>query len=215
MKSETARSRRDRKSRPRAAALPCWALGRALAGALALSSLAASPAHAQTAGDPAANAANADASVGISAGGALRSTQDLEFGSIVAGPGGGTFTVRPDGTSAMTGNLVPVGENYPAAFLLERRILIEFPAGYEPDLPDSITLVHVADPSHTMTVSDLTSDFGRTILQVSLPFLPPIRVPAWLGRTEYDFRVGGTLTVPEGQAPGLYEGAFEVVVEFQ
>ena len=184
--------------------------------ATALGSLAAlSPAHAQTAADPDANASDGDTTVLISAGGALRNTSDLEFGSIVPGPGGGTLTVNPDGTSSTTGQLVTVGEKHPAGFLLERRILLDFPRGYEPELPSTITLVHTGDATQTMTVDNVTSDFGRTLLQVTLPFLPPIRVPAWLGRTSYDFKVGGRLTVPEGQMPGEYEGTFEVTVDFR
>ena len=187
-----------------------------LAAALgSIAALTASPLHAQNAADPSANQATARTEVGIRAGGALSNTADLEFGAIVPGPGGGTFTVNPDGTTSVTGQLVPVGETHPASFRLERRILLDFPRGYEPDLPDTITLVHTTDASQTLTVDNLTSNFGRTILRVTTPILPPIRIPAWVGRLNYDFTVGGRLTVPEGQRPGTYEGTFEVVVDFR
>jgi hypothetical protein len=170
---------------------------------------------AQNAADPAANAERGISRAAISAGGALSKTADIDFGAILPGPGGGTFTVAPDGSTSQTGNLVAVGETHPAEFTVRRRLLLDFPNSYEPDMPETVTLTHTGDPAHTMQMNDLTSDFGRTILSITLPFLPPIAVPAWAGRLEYDFRVGGTLSVAADQAPGQYEGTFPVVVQFQ
>ena len=170
---------------------------------------ASSGASAQTSANANANASTAETAVAISTASSLSNTGDLDFGSIIATGVAGTVTIAPDGGVTNTGGTIPMGGSRAASFLLERDVGIQYPTGYSPILPSTVEITHETDPSATMTIRDLTSDFDRT-RQIFI-----FTVPGWWGLTEYDFRVGGTLDVAADQLPGVYTGTFTVQVDFQ
>ena len=139
----------------------------------------------------------------------VRKTADLDFGAIFAGQGG-TITVAPDGRVTLTGSVESLGGTQPAGFVMERRILVDYPAMVRPRTSERIQLEHEADPGTRMTVRSFTTDYNR---RTTLPFLG--NVPAYYLRTSYDFRIGATLQVARNQRPGNYSGTFTVDLDYE
>ena len=178
--------------------------GWGVAGCALAAALMPTPVHGQ------ATAASAsDSEVAIIAPGQLAKLQDLEFGSIAVGGGGGTLTVKTDGTLAASGSVSQLGYGYPAAFTMQRAQFAGNPALIAPGISSTIRLTHVTDRAATMRVTDFTTDFNRTVR------VGKRDMPAYLYTGHYIFRVGATLHVAADQKPGRYEGEFLVVIDYQ
>lgn len=130
---------------------------------------------------------------------------DLNFGKVIVSNTGGTVTIAPDGNVTQSGPLLLSGTTQPASFTMTRRFLVDYPSYTAPLVSDTINLVNIADNSQTMTVTDFTTDFNRTIF---------FGLPAYFFTVEYPFRVGGTLNVAASQPPGEYEGSFVVNIDY-
>ncbi|MBE7171971.1 MAG: DUF4402 domain-containing protein [Williamsia sp.] len=124
--------------------------------------------------------------------------QNLQFGSISAGDGGGTVTVSPTGLRSVTGTVIALsrgGAVLPALFE------VEAPAGV------IVTLQNGAD-------APLTGSNGGNMtlrLGASNPVSPFTSSVAPPGRTQVS--VGGTLTVGNSTVsrPGTYSGTFSIL----
>lgn len=128
--------------------------------------------------------------------------RDLEFGTIFLADGaaGGSVIIDPNQPEAsevtLTGDLIGGGDAHSAQFggapERTKKIKIRIPKG-------DITLTRIGG-AETLIARDFTleGDDQRT-------------VP---GSTYFDFRVGATLDVPAGTAEGVYEGDFEVQVQY-
>lgn len=151
-----------------------------------------------------------DASVAVIEPLSITKLSDLDFGNI-AGAGGGTVVLVPsDGaTCTANGGIVHSGTCQAARFAgsgaAGQRLRIRRPVGR------TITLT---GPGEDMTVSDITFDAGTS--------LDPVRSnPNWeryliaAADGTFIFRVGGTLTVNPDQAPGIYQGTFDIRVDYQ
>ena len=133
-------------------------------------------------------------------------TADLDFGAIVAGNGGGTIAVAPGGAVTVDGTVITLGGTQPAAFVMERRIGVDYPVVVSPRFSDTIEIAHADDPDTTMTVRAFRSDFGRTIF---------FGLPAYFFQSRYPFRIGATLDVEADQKPGTYTGRFRVELDYE
>ncbi len=135
---------------------------------------------------------------------------DLDFGDII-GASGGTIVLTPTATPTCTaaGGLVQINECQPATFIgsggFDQRARIRRP------IRNTITLT---GPGQDMIVTDITINGD--------PDLVPVRSnPNWerfrIGNPNgtFVFRVGGTLNVNPNQAPGVYEGTFEIRLDYQ
>lgn len=159
-------------------------------------------------GPAAAQNAGSGSQVAVSEGGQLRKIQDLDFGRIIPGPSGGTVTVNIDGTFAETGSVEALGDGHPAGFRLERTVFVDYPVYASPLVNNSVTIALVGNSSQTMTVTNFRTDFNRRIRFLIFT------LPAYYFETEYYFKVGGTLNVGPNQAPGIYRGHFNVVLDY-
>lgn len=131
---------------------------------------------------------------------------DLNFGAIIPGANGGSITVATNGDVSTTGTVIAADTaQQPAEFELERQILVDFLTFVGPTGSDTIEIVNTANPTARMTVRNFTTDFNRTIF---------FGFPAYFFRTNYDFRVGGTLDVAADQEPGVYVGSFNVSIDY-
>lgn len=140
--------------------------------------------------------ADADIETKIVAGITLSKTQDLQFGSVVRSPKGGTVTINPN-TDQISYSGVTRGQNmtYRAA---------AFESTGEPDYSYSISLPKKATLTRkggkqTMTVTDFTHSDKAGHMD---------------GKGSDDFKVGATLEVGSNQETGSYSGEFTVMVEY-
>ncbi|MCB2088263.1 MAG: DUF4402 domain-containing protein [Sphingomonadaceae bacterium] len=173
----------------------------AMSACLFVSTLLSVPAMAQSAAAPAQLVVLEPLS--------LVKVKDLDFGQIIVN-GAGTVVLNPTGSGTCTasGNLVRSGTCKPAEFAglgsTGRFVRVRRPAS------NSITLT---GPGTNMTVTNLQLDAS-----------PDLQLWFQLGRGYYyrivspdgsfDFRVGGTLNVAAGQAPGVYTGTFDVDINY-
>lgn len=164
-------------------------------GLAALALTLAGPAAAQSSPTPAVN--DATANVEIVGGVTVRKLRDLNFAWLTAW-GAGTATINPN-TDAMTttGGIVHTGMTpYPALFEAvspaKAVVIIRIPR-------DPITVTRVGG-TETMTVSNWTLNGNSKRNTVA--------------HEQFEFKVGGTLTVNANQAEGLYIGNFDVEIQY-
>jgi hypothetical protein len=140
---------------------------------------------------------NATAKVEIISGVNVRKLRDLNFAWLTAG-GAGTATINPD-TEVMTttGGVLHAGAT-PFAALFEAVspakavVIIRIPR-------DPIIVTRVGG-TETMTVSNWTLSGNSRRNTVA--------------HEQFEFKVGGTLTVGANQVEGLYLGSFDVEIQF-
>lgn len=138
----------------------------------------------------------------------VMTVEDLDFGRIFpdSGAGSGSITIAPDGFVSTSGGVVAVSGAHPAVFNIKRRIGRDYLNYLGPDGTDTIVLTSRTNPAHTMQVTAFTTDFQRR---------GGFGLPAYFFSTDFDFRVGGRLTVPPNQPPGSYVGTFRVEIAYQ
>jgi spore coat protein U-like protein len=134
---------------------------------------------------------------------------DLNFGRMAARPTAGTVTVNPDtGACTVTGPILHTGGCRYAEFtgfgVRRMRVRIQ--------LPTTITLT--GPGGATMTANTLTLGLAPDLT----------RLPGSPGNPRYEigtnsgiftFRIGARLNVGANQAPGVYNGTFNVTVIYQ
>ena len=162
--------------------------------ALALPMLAG-PALAQATLTPAVT--NATAKVDIISGVNVRKLRDLNFAWLTAG-GAGTATIDPN-TEVMTttGGVLHAGAT-PFAALFEA--VSPAKAVVIIRIPRNPIIVTRVGGTETMTVSNWTMSGNSRRNTVA--------------HEEFEFKVGGTLTVAANQVEGLYLGTFDVEIQF-
>lgn len=166
--------------------------------------LSASPVFAQAAPAPATNGATAPAEVVIVRPLSLVKVQDLDFGTVVSGPLGGTITIAAGGDQpdpaprSTTGDVVAAGGSPHAAtfytyggprqnlFVRRREAVIQ--------------LARVGGGGTPMTITGLRLNGPVDRYLSSEGFL--------------ELRVGGTLAVGPNQASGAYRGTFTLVATY-
>jgi len=127
----------------------------------------------------------------------ITKTSDLQFGLIVAGPGG-TVVIGTDGTLTASGPTALSNASYPvtaAGFTVTGMATL----AYTITLPTTITLN--GPSSSTMSIGNFISNPANT-------------GTIGAGGTS-TLAVGGTLTVSSTQTPGAYTGTFNVTVNYQ
>ena len=171
-----------------------WRLNPRIRTALALLAIApAAPAHAS----PVAPARDATATVAMLHPLELIKRRDMDFG-YVAPIAAGTVVLDPetDTVSATGGALLIGGTPHSAMFTGAAKnnavVIIR--------IPKQPILVTRSGGTETMIVSKFTlQGLDRRVIAA---------------RTSFDFRVGATLNVNANQAPGVYNGTFEVEVQY-
>lgn len=127
----------------------------------------------------------------------LINTAPLSFGDISSGATAGTVVVSPTGLRTVTGGVTALGGTVNAAGFAGaasgRNVVII----RSPEVP--VTLTRIGGGA-TMQISAFTIEGGRLRLFTS--------------RQAFDFRIGGTLQVSAAQAEGVYEGTFEVTIDY-
>lgn len=143
----------------------------------------------------------------------LVKTADLDFGNIITPSTAGTVVLVPTSSPScsVTGGLVHSGACQPAAFY-----------GYGTDggmvsINRPNAPITISNGSQTMTIIPVTFDGDPNLTYVS-------GNPNGNGALRYrinsasglfSFRIGGTLNVSAGQAPGVYTGTFSVSIHYQ
>lgn len=134
----------------------------------------------------------------------LIKTDDLDFGSLISGPTGGTVTVNPVTNARSSGGGVTlVGSNAQrAVFQGTGGIILITVSG-----STSVTLARVGGgaPSMNATLVRAASTSGGGIALLGATLLPS-------GLQTY--YIGGTLTVPANQPAGDYRGTFTLTVTY-
>lgn len=134
----------------------------------------------------------------------LIKTEDLDFGTLLSGPGGGTVTINPlTNARSATGGTTLVGNNgRRAVFQGTGGVLLILISG-----STSVTLTRAGGGAPPMTASLVraasTSGGGIALLGSTL-------LPSGV-QTYY---IGGTMTVPANQPPGDYSGTFTLTVNY-
>lgn len=176
--------------------------------ALTLSALLVPAAHAQVA------TAQGSSTAVVVAPLSLVKVQDLDFGRIAARPTAGTVTVDVNsGGCTTTGTIIHQGNCQFAEFagMGTRRMRVRI------QIPTSVTLT--GPGGATMLVNTMT--LGT---QPELTFLGGNGNGLGNGNRRYEinsstgiftFRVAGRLNVGANQAPGVYNGTFNVTVQYQ
>ncbi|QLC25693.1 DUF4402 domain-containing protein [Parasphingopyxis algicola] len=127
----------------------------------------------------------------------LVNTTDLEFGTLLAGPTAGTVVINPDSDArSVTGGVTAAGSGGQAAQFWTYGGPLQFIFVTRGPLP---VLDRVGGGS-SMNVSQLTLNG------------PVFRFLNNAGLL--DLRVGGRLQVGANQAPGVYEGEFQITVTY-
>lgn len=134
--------------------------------------------------------------------------EELEFGSLLAGPALGTVVVAPDGARTSTGGVtLSGGLVQPARFAgrgtFNQIVAVSISA-------NSYTLTR-AGGGGTMTLDTLV--IGSTPTAVLGPTPQTFRISSPTGI--FNFPVGGTLRVGANQAPGDYSGTIVVTLNYQ
>ena len=124
--------------------------------------------------------------------------QNLNFGAIYQGSGGGTVAVSPSGIRSVTGGVVAINQGGAV-----------FPAVFEVEAPAGTIVTIQNGPDATLAGSN-----GGTMtlrLGASVPVSPVTTVITPPGRTQIS--IGGTLTVgnPVTSKPGNYSGTFSII----
>lgn len=168
-----------------------WPLFLRVLGAAAL--LAAAPSQLLAATPPVDSSATVDILRALS----LQKLEDLEFGGIVVA-GAGTAVMDPVSNSmSLTGGLTAVSgtrhaANFRGAAFGGAVVIIRVPK-------QPVTLTRVGG-NETLVLSDFTLDGPSKRTMAQSP--------------TFEFRVGGTLTVPDSPADGDYVGTFEVTAQY-
>lgn len=160
-----------------------------LGAALAAASLATSANAATTATATASAEVLTSLTVAVDAG--------LRFGQIAANSGG-SVVVNSNGAVSSTGSLISTGVREPAAFTVTG---------------SKGAMVVVSVPT---VASNLTRSGGTETMVLNAFNASPngaFQLDSTTGKAQ--FTVGGTLTVGNNQAAGLYNGTFNVSVEYQ
>lgn len=117
---------------------------------------------------------------------------DLAFGHIIPN-GGGSISITPAGVITPTGIIsttqLPKGPAY---------FKVTGDAGLHYTATLASTSTTISDGTHTMNVTGLNTDSAGLLSA---------------GGQEV-FHVGGVLTVPSGQAPGVYTGTFAITAAY-
>lgn len=136
----------------------------------------------------------------------LAKARDIDFGRIGATTTAGTVTVNPDSSACTkTGAILHFGTCTSAEFvgMGQQNGLVTI------DLPTSVQLT---GPGAPMTMNTLRLDPTPDLGGIILPLFGIYRIIPANGI--FDFRVGGTLNVNANQAPGRYNGSFQVTVNY-
>jgi spore coat protein U-like protein len=134
--------------------------------------------------------------------------EELEFGSLLAGPTAGTVIVSPAGVRTKTGGVTLVGGLVqPARFAgrgsLNQTVLISLTAA-----PSTLRRV---GGTETMTLDQLTIGSTPTAVLTTTPQAFRISSPTGI----FNFPIGGRLRVNANQVPGDYVGTFSVTLNYQ
>lgn len=134
----------------------------------------------------------------------LVNTDDLQFGSLIAGTTGGTVTINPaTNARTATGGVIPVGGGAHRAVFQgagNGGFLITISGS------TTATLARVGGGAPAMTAT-LTRNIGGG----ALPLFGSL---ALLTGTPQTYYIGGTLTVPANQPGGDYSGTFTLTVNY-
>ena len=147
---------------------------------------------------------NATANAAVVRPNTLIKTDDLDFGTLLGGPGGGTVTINPvtNGRSATGGATLVGSDGRRAVFQGTVGIFLITVSG-----STSVTLTRTGGGAPAMTASLVraatTSGGGIALLGATL-------LPSGV-QTYY---IGGTLTVPANQPAGDYSGTFTLTVNY-
>ena len=147
---------------------------------------------------------NATANAAVVRPNTLIKTDDLDFGTLLGGPGGGTVTINPvtNGRSATSGATLVGGGGRRAVFQGTGGIFLITVSG-----STSVTLARAGGGAPAMTASLVraatTSGGGIALLGATL-----------LPRGVQTYFIGGTLTVPANQPAGDYSGTFTLTVNY-
>lgn len=188
------------------AGLACRHLRPLRAAALAAFALCAPVAVHAAPGDTAASAGEAEVVVVRPL--QLSKARDLDFGRIAARPTAGTVTVNPaTGACTKTGAILHLGGCASAEFagMGTRNQLIYVQVQ---------NVTQLTGPGAPMNMTNLQIDGGGDL---AFSFF---QIFGWsvyrINPTNgiFDFRVGGTLNVNANQAPGDYQGSFNVRIEY-
>ena len=160
-----------------------------LVTAACAAALAASPSQAAPA------TASADAKAKILKQISVSKTADLDFGTVVVSTTAGTVGISTDGTLSCDAALTCSGATSAAGFSI---------SGSKNEMvtvsgDNSVTLRNTEDNTKTMTAALSRSAASLKLSNVGAG----------------SFAVGGTLSVAASQADGLYEGSFDVTVDYQ
>ena len=122
---------------------------------------------------------------------------DLDFGSVLVTTGGTLILDPLDGTVSSTGGVVPVSGSPHAAHFV--------------GAASGSSVVNIKLPKQPVTLTRVSGTETITLSKFTLDS-PDKRTMAKTG--SFEFRVGGTATIPANPVDGIYSGTFTVTVQY-
>lgn len=135
----------------------------------------------------------------------LVKVDDLEFGNLIAGTGGGTAVVSTSGIRSTTGTVVPAGGTVSNA---------EF-QGY--GTRNRFVFVSTPSTSYVLTRVGGGAAMAMNQLQLQADNLTPFFFPGLFRINSTDvivLRIGATLNIAANQQEGRYEGNFPITMNY-
>jgi hypothetical protein len=130
----------------------------------------------------------------------------LNFGKLIASNQAGTVTLATDGTRTVTNGIITVGNGTSVA-----RFAGFGRSGQDVDISLGSNTIFLTGPGTRMRVRDFT--IGSTPSAVLSTTRQRFRISSTNGA--FLFPVGATLEVGARQAPGVYTGTYQVILQYQ
>jgi Domain of unknown function (DUF4402) len=130
----------------------------------------------------------------------------LDFGTLIASNQAATVTLSPAGVRTVTNGLIPVGNGTQVA-----RFAGYGRSGQNVDISLSSNTIFLTGPGTRMRVRDFVIGSTPTAVLSTVP--RRFRIGSTTGA--FNFPVGATLEVGARQAPGVYNGTYQITLQYQ
>lgn len=130
----------------------------------------------------------------------------LDFGRLIASNQAGTVTLSPTNVRTVTNGIIPVGNDTQIA-----RFAGYGRPGQDVDVSLSSKTIFLTGPGARMRVRDFT--VGSTPTAILSTSRTRFRIASTSGA--FLFPIGATLEVGANQAPGVYNGIYQITLQYQ
>jgi Domain of unknown function (DUF4402) len=131
---------------------------------------------------------------------------NLNFGKLIASNQAGTVTLSPANVRTVTNGIIPIGNGTQIA-----RFAGFGRSGQNVDISISSNTIFLTGPGTRMRVRDFVIGSTPTAVLSTVP--RRFRIASTNGA--FTFPIGATLEVGANQAPGVYNGTYQITLQYQ